>query len=222
MNSKYWQKYNLNKKKVIKKIIEFNRKNKVNYFEDLHFNHTRDIFALGLALANKKSKKFEVLDYGSNPLALANLPNKIDLKKFNFTIFDPFLYNKTKKIYINKVKYKEIKIEKNILYNKYDFIHYGSSLQYQKDFLQKIKRVNLNNTEFILITYTPFSMGNSYNTKQTNHPNLEQNIYSFLSLKNILAKKNFKLIFKSRNDDKYKACKIEKFKTYSLNLLFKK
>ena len=91
MNSKYWQKYNLNKKKLIKKITQFNRKNIVNYFEDLHFNHTRDILALGLALANKKSKKFEVLDYGSNPLALANLPNKIDLKKFNFTIFDPFL-----------------------------------------------------------------------------------------------------------------------------------
>jgi len=222
MKSKYWQNYNLGKKKLIKKIIKFNKKNKVNYFEDLHFNHTRDILALGLSLANPQNKKFKVLDYGSNPLSLANLSNKINLKKIHFTIYDPFLKDKLDKIHINQVKYKIINNEQVIFNEKYNLIHYGSSIQYQNDFLKKLKILNLNYAKYIIFTHTPFSTKGSYRTKQTNHPNLEQNIYSLSSLINILDEKNFKLIFKSRNDDKYKACKIEKFKTYSLNLLFKK
>ena len=74
----------------------------------------------------------------------------------------------------------------------------------------------------MVITHTPFSMKGFYKTQQTNHPNLFQNIYSFSKLVNALKSKSFKLVFKSVNNDKYKACKIEKFKTYSFNLFFKK
>ena len=59
MNSKYWQKYNLNKKKIIKKITQFNRKNNVNFVEAGHFNHTRDILALSIATSASKNKKGE-------------------------------------------------------------------------------------------------------------------------------------------------------------------
>ncbi len=222
MKSKYWQIYNLGKKKLIKKMIEYNKKNKINYFEDLHFNHTRDILALGLSLANSQNKKFNILDYGSNPLALANLSNKINLKNFFFVIYDPFFPEKSEKIHIDGIKYKIINKEKDILKKKYNLIHYGSSIQYQNHFLEKLEKFKLNYTKYILITYTPFSMKSTYKTMQSNHSNLEQNIYSLESLKKILAKKKFKIIFKSRNNDKYKACKREKFKTYSLNLLFKK
>ena len=222
MNSKYWQKNNSKKKKLIKKIIGFNRKNKVNFFEDKHFNHTRDILALAITLSKRKGAKFEVLDYGSNPLSIVNLTNKINLRDINFTIYDPFINLKTKKIKIKKIKYKEIKKEKNINYKKFNFIHYGSSIQYIENFFTYLKYVNLNNTKYLMITHTPFSMKRSYKTKQSNHLNLEQNVYSLLELKKILVKKKFKVVFMSRNSDQYKACKIEKFKTYSLNILFSK
>lgn len=222
MKSNYWQEYNLSKKKLIKKILNFNKKNKVNYFEDFHFNHTRDILALGLSLAEQKKKKFQVLDYGSNPLSLVNLTNKINLKNINFTIYDPFFTQKSKKINIKNVIYKTKNSEKEVFKKKYDLIHYGSSIQYQDNFLKKLKEINLIHTGYLVITHTPFSMKGYYKTKQTNHPNLSQNIYSLPKLINTLKSKNFKLIFKSINNDKFKACKIEKFKTYSFNLFFKK
>ena len=50
MTSKYWQKYNLNKTKLIKKITKYNRKNNVNFIESGHYNHTRDILALSISL----------------------------------------------------------------------------------------------------------------------------------------------------------------------------
>ena len=192
MNSKYWQKYNSKKKKLIKKIIGFNRKNKVNFFEDKHFNHTRDILALAITLSKRKGAKFEVLDYGSNPLSIVNLTNKINLRDINFTIYDPFINLKTKKIKIKNIKYKEIK-KKNINYKKFNFIHYGSSIQYIENFFTYLKYVNLNNTKYLMITHTPFSMKRSYKTKQSNHLNLEQNVYSLLELKKILVKRNLKL-----------------------------
>ena len=77
-----------------------------------------------------------------------------------------------------------------------------------------IKKLNTNNIKLNITAV--------YSSKQTNHPNLVQNIYSFSKLVLILKKKKYKLIFKSRNEDKYIACRNKKFKTYSFNLLFKK
>jgi len=222
MNSKYWQKYNLNKKKIIKKITQFNRKNNVNFVEAGHFNHTRDILALSIATITSKNKNLQILDYGSNPLSLVNLINKINTKKIFFTIYDPFYKSKENKRKINDIHYQIIKSENTIFRKKYDLIHFGSSIQYQDNFLEKIKNFKLKNTKYILITHTPFSLLKNYSSKQTNHPNLVQNIYSFSKLVLILKKKKYKLIFKSRNEDKYIACRTKKFKTYSFNLLFKK
>ena len=53
----YWKRYNKEKEKLIKKIINFNSKSKVNYLENEHYNHTRDLFALSLALLPNKKKK---------------------------------------------------------------------------------------------------------------------------------------------------------------------
>ena len=97
MKPNYCQDYNLSKTKLIKKIINFNKKNKVNYYEDNHYNHTRDILALGISLISQNKKKIQVLDYGSNPLSLVNLTNKIKLNNIKFTIYDPFFKPNFKK-----------------------------------------------------------------------------------------------------------------------------
>ena len=222
MKPNYWQDYNLSKTKLIKKIINFNKKNKVNYYEDNHYNHTRDILALGISLISQNKKKIQVLDYGSNPLSLANLTNKIKLNNIQFTIYDPFLKPNFKKTIIKNINYRILNNDKKVFKKKYNLIHFGSSIQYQDNFLDKIKSLNLSGTEYLVITHTPFSMKGFYKTQQTNHPNLFQNIYSFSKLVNLFKSKNFKLVFKSVNNDKYKACKREVFKTYSFNLYFKK
>ena len=64
-------------------------------------------------------------------------------------------------------------------------------------------------------------MGKTYLSYQQNKKNLLQNIYSYKKIVRFLNKKKFKLIFKSRNEDKYIGCKTKKYKTYSLNLIFK-
>ena len=67
--------------------------------------------------------------------------------------------------------------------------------------------------------YDPTSLLNYLKGKYPNKFRLQSQL---LELKKILVKKKFKVVFMSRNSDQYKACKIEKFKTYSLNILFSK
>ena len=49
---------------------------------------------------------------------------------------------------------------------------------------------------------------------------LIQNIHSLKEIKKIFKDLGFNMVFISRNDDKYVACKTKKSETYSLNLLF--
>jgi len=79
----YWKRYNKDKEKLIKKIINFNNKSEINYLENEHYNHTRDLFALSLAFLSNKKKRINILDYGSNLLTLCNFNNKINTKRFN-------------------------------------------------------------------------------------------------------------------------------------------
>ena len=215
MNSFNWINYN-NNIQLLKKITNHNKKNKFNLIEEGIYNHIRDIFCLTIISINKKNKrKIRVLDYGSNKIVYANLLNKINIKNFEFYIYDPFAqynYKKNK----NFVVFKNKKIFKL----SWDIINFGSSLQYLKN-LNMLKEINLKNSKKILITHTPFSMEKNYVSKQLNNKNLYQNIHSYKNLIYLLKKNNFELIFKSRNSDKNIASK-KKFKTYSLNLLFSK
>jgi len=218
----YWKRYNKEKEKLIKKIINFNNKSEINYLENEHYNHTRDLFALSLALLPKKKKKINILDYGSNLLTLCNFNNKINSKRFNFFIFDPFEKKIAHKIIIKNLTYKILNNEKSIISNKYELLHFGSSIQYEENFLKKLENFDLKFTKIILFTHTPISLDKSYSSTQSNHLNLIQHIHSLSRIIAILKKRKFNLIFRSRNDDKYIACKNTKSKTYSLNLIFKK
>jgi hypothetical protein len=218
----YWKRYNKDKEKLIKKIINFNNKSEINYLENEHYNHTRDLFALSLAFLSNKKKRINILDYGSNLLTLCNLNNKINTKRFNFFIFDPFEKKVVNKIAIKDLKYKILNNEESIIINKYELLYFGSSIQYEENFLKKLKNFDLKFTKIILFTHTPFSLDKSYSSTQSNHLNLIQYIHSLNEIIALLKKKKFNLIFRSRNDDKYIACKKTKSKTYSLNLIFKK
>lgn len=222
-NNDYWKKYNFNKKELIRKILKFNNKFKFNFFEKEHFNHTRDILALSLSLYRGSKKTIKVLDFGSNPLTISNLNNKINTKKFRFVIFDPFL-NKinNEKIIIKNVKYSLINNLNKIYKEEFEIMHFASSVQYQKNFIEDLNKFNLNKTKIIIFTYTPFSLGKTFLSRQTNHTNLIQTVHSLNQLTLILKKLKFNLIFKSRNNDKYIACQNKKFKTFSLNLVFNK
>ena len=88
--SKYsWTKYNHKNEILAKKIIKYNRANKINFVEKGIYNHVRDILCLGMLIGKKKNKT-NFLDYGSNLLALSNLVSKINLKTFNIYIYNPF------------------------------------------------------------------------------------------------------------------------------------
>ena len=166
MNSFNWINYN-NNIQLLRKINNHNKKNKFNLIEEGIYNHIRDIFCLTIISINKKNKqKIRVLDYGSNKIVYANLLNKINIKNFEFYIYDPF----TKYNYKKNKNFVVFKNEK-ILKLSWDIINFGSSLQYLKD-LNMLKKINLKNSKKILITHTPFSMKKNYVSKQLNNKNL--------------------------------------------------
>ena len=216
MNIFNWDKYNSNFK-LIKKITNFNKKNKFNYLESGLYNHIRDIFCLTIILIyyKKNKEKLNILDYGSNLLTYSNLKNKINTKYFNFSIFDPF----SKK---NNSSNKNIQIfkSKKKLKKNWDIINFGSCIQYLQN-INSLNDINFNSTKAILITHTPISLSKSYITQQLNNKNLNQNIHSLKKIEAFFKKKKFEISFKSRNNDNYISAK-KKYKTYSLNLLFLK
>ena len=217
MNSFNWFNYN-NNVKLLKKLSNLNKKNKFNFIEKGIYNHVRDIFCLSLFITQSRVKrtKIKVLDYGSNSLAYVNLVNKINTKSFNFNICDLFYKNN------KRIKKKDLNFFSNQkkLKNNWDMINFGSSLQYLKN-LKLLNKINFKRSKVVLITHTPISIGKSYISKQINNKGLFQNIHSISNIKNLMKKNNLKLIFKSRNEDKYVSA-IQKQKTYSLNLLFVK
>tara|TARA_B100001939_G_C16885870_1_gene593027 strand:+ start:302 stop:979 length:678 start_codon:yes stop_codon:yes gene_type:complete len=220
--SNYWKTYNQEKKIFIKKIVKFNNKNKFNFVENENYNQIRDIFSLILATIEFNKKKLKVLDYGSNLISISNLNNKIKSSKFKFYIYDPFLPKDFTKQKIKNINYQIFNNKNKILRNNFTIINFGSSIQYQKNFFDNLNEIKLLKTKYIIFTSTPFSLSKTYNSKQSNHKHLNQKVYSLNMLINKLKSKNFRLIFKSRNHDKYISCEKKLYKTYSLNLVFKK
>ena len=210
-----WDKYNSNSK-LVKKLINYNKKYKFNYLENGLYNHIRDLFCLSLIQTFQKSnkrKKINILDYGSNLLTYSNLANKINLNHYIFSIYDPF-----SKKNISNIKNIKIFKDKERFKKKWDMVNFGSSIQYLEN-INLLNEVNFKSTKLVLITHTPLSLLKSYVSAQTNNKNLYQNIHSFKNVVNFFKKKGLELIFKSRNQDKFISAK-KKYKTFSLNLLF--
>ena len=214
-----WQSYNLKSNKLSKKIINFNKEHKFNSIEKNIYNHIRDIFCLVLTLS-KKGKKTNVLDYGSNILSLSNIKNKIITQNFNFFIFDPYKSSNAKE----KIPFKitTIKDKKNLKKYKYDILNFGSCLQYIESLKNLDNHLNFSSISKIIITHTPLTLGKSFSAIQSNHSNLMQNIHNYNSLINFFKRKKFRVIFKSRNDDKFIGLKKTNRKVFSLNIVLTK
>ena len=216
--SKYeWKNYNLKNDVLSKKITFYNKDNKFNFIENNNYNHIRDIFCLGLLINNNK-KKSNVLDYGSNILALSNIKNKIEIPKFNFFIFDPFAKKKIKTTQPFKITIFNNKVDLNK--KKFDIINFGSCIQYIENFNQIDKHLDFSKISNIIISHTPLTLKKTYIASQSNHKNLKQIIYNYHDIIHYFQKKKFKLIFKSKNPDKYIALKQKNPQTFSLNLIF--
>ena len=218
MNKYKWNQYN-NNNKLFQNLIDFNKKNEVNAVEKGLYNQIRDIFCLAsiLSLKTSKKRKIKILDYGSNSLAYSNLVNKIDCKKFLFYVYDPFYKKKKFSIPFKVFFFNNLASLKN---NNWDKVNFGSSIQYLES-LDVMKNINFSKTKVVSITHTPINLKRSYTELQTNHKNLIQNIYSLDEINNFFFKRKFKLMFKSRNDEKLSVAKNKK-NTYLLNLLFAK
>ncbi len=217
-----WNKLNKSKiQNLSRKLVSYNKNSSVNAIEKKHYNHVRDILLTVLS-TESSNKSISVLDYGSNILTISNLKNKLNCNKIKFDIYDPYY---TKGIYkYSHIKYIKFTVTNNfnkIKKKKYDVVNFGSSIQYEKDIFSKINSLNIKKTKYIIVCNSPLSMGKTYLSYQQNKKNLLQNIYSYKKIVRFLNKKKFKLIFKSRNEDKYIGCKTKKYKTYSLNLIFK-
>ena len=218
MSNYKWEKYNIKNMKLAKKFITLNKKNKFNFIEKGLYNHVRDILCLSL-LINKK-KKLNVLDYGSNILSLININKKIDINLFNFFIYDPFL--KEKKNIKNPFKISILNKKKDLQKKHFDVVNFGSSIQYIKNLKDIEETINFLKVSSVVITHTPLTLKKEFISKQTNHKQLSQKIYNYYNIINFFKKKKFKLIFKSRNKNKYVASLKNKTSTFSLNLVFNK
>tara|TARA_B100000579_G_scaffold423657_1_gene427045 strand:+ start:316 stop:972 length:657 start_codon:yes stop_codon:yes gene_type:complete len=218
MSNYNWEKYNIKNMKLAKRFISLNKKNKFNFIEKGLYNHVRDILCLSL-LINKK-KKLNVLDYGSNILSLININKKIDINLFNFFIYDPFL--KEKKNIKHPFKISILNKKKDLQKKHFDVVNFGSSIQYIKNLKDIEETINFLKVSSVVITHTPLTLKKEFISKQTNHKQLSQKIYNYYNIINFFKKKKFKLIFKSRNKNKYVASLKNKSSTFSLNLVFNK
>ena len=151
------------------------------------------------------------------------------VKKINLSFYKKLCDSKLFKIicvgpkYINIEKIFKIKFftENNKLkFKKFDVINFGSSLQYIDHIESLNDTLNFKSVKTILVTHTPITLSKKYRSKQKNHKNLIQNVHSLDNIKKYFSKVGFKLVFKSRNDDRYIACEQKQKKTYSLNLIF--
>ena len=157
MNTSYdWSQYNKLRNKLAIKIDKYNRKSKLNFFEQANYNHIRDIYALTLILIGGKKGKSKILDFGGNLMAHANLINKINTNSLYFHIFNPQIKSMKKKL---SFKYRLINKEKFLQNQKFDLVYFGSSLQYIKKF-SNLKSLNfLNKSKYILITHNLYHLG---------------------------------------------------------------
>tara|TARA_Y100000992_G_scaffold279077_1_gene225105 strand:+ start:11010 stop:11666 length:657 start_codon:yes stop_codon:yes gene_type:complete len=214
-----WKIYNINSNKLAIKFDNYNSDNYFNKVENSYYNHTRDLLCLTLLRLSKK--KNICLDYGSNTVSISNIKNKINLKKYQFYIFNPFLDKKKKRNNLKNIWFKEFdQIEK--FNKKIDFLNFGSSLQYIENPIKIFKDLKFNKKALILITATPFTLNKTYTSFQKNHKKLKQNIVDFKKLNLFLNKKKFKLIFKSSIALEKSSIKNIEKNTFFLNLLFQK
>ncbi len=222
-NNNFWVNYNSNLIKLSKEMLLFNKNNIFNQLESNNYNHIRDIVALSILAQGNNKSKTKVLDYGSNSIPWSNMSNKLDLKKIDLTIFDPF----DQKDSYSKIDFNfSIKIVNKLdmlKSRKFDLTIFGSSSQYINSFYENVLNNEYILSPRILFTHTPITIGSEFTLNQCSGFKGKQVIRSFNEITEKLRKKGYAIVFKSRIDNEYERVD-NRFsdKIIYANLLFEK
>lgn len=222
----YWKKYNEKLNEFTALMVQHNHENEFNFIENNFYNHIRDLIALSISmiqLNSKTSTHVKILDYGSNLTTWSNIRRKIDTDSIDVTVFDPTVYdlqltNRDLGFRLNIVSQEEY-----LMTEQFDLTIFGSSIQYDKNFLTGLNSRNLHLGDYVLFTHTPLSLEKPFVSKQFSDYTGTQTIHSFGDVSKVFKKLGYTLIFKSTLppegasvEDKYIN------KTVLANLLFKK
>jgi hypothetical protein len=203
-----------------------------NQYQDFlngKFNFNKNVYYI-LKKSYKKNYKINFLDYGGENLDLYLFLKK-NFSKIKITVVNQPKLNKCLKDFIKIKKIKNIEVLSSIHQakkKKFNFINFGSSLQYIKKFDKILKFLFKNSNGFIYISATSyFFKNNSKNKIIVRQVNLLPTIlycyvFNFNYIKSLFSKYNYTIVFKKLNS--YKKVNFDNFnfKINYLDLLFKK
>lgn len=177
----------------------------------------------------KKNAKIRFLDYGGENLDLY-LYLKDQFPRIEITIINQNKLNIELKRFIRNKKIKDIKVFKNIKNSKnlkYNFVHFGSSLQYLRNYEKILKFLLRKTVGFLCISASSFfyeDIKKRIITKQVNLLPIIMYcyIFNFNYLKKLIISQNFKILSKKANPYKKINFNNFDFKVDHLNLVFKK
>lgn len=195
------------------KYNEFLLKKKINNdkIPFISYSHLLDV----LGVYSLFKKKISFLDYGAGNLTLYK-SFKEKFKNFSYYYYDQLFYQTLVKKIIKKNKLKNLFIfNKKLKYKKFDFVYFGSSIQYLENYKKEISFF-FKKAKFIIISQSPFfehKIKENIIVKQLNlHPTI--NYLYFINLKlfiKFLKKNNYHLVNKSYN----KVIKFINFKNFN-------
>ena len=178
----YWKKYNEKLNKFSALMAKHNNENEFNFVEKNFYNHIRDLIALSISMIQLKSEKLhhlKILDYGSNLITWSNIRRKIDTNSIDVIVFDPtFSDLQSTKIDLGFRLNIVSKVE-DFMTEQFDLTIFGSSIQYDKNFLTGLNIRNLYLGDYVLFTHTPLSLEKPFVSKQFSDYTGTQTIHSF-------------------------------------------
>mgnify|MGYP006104851283 FL=1 len=196
----YWKKYNEKLNKFSALMAKHNNENEFNFIEENFYNHIRDLIALSISMIQLKSEKLhhlKILDYGSNLITWSNIRRKIDTNSIDVKVFDPtFSDFQSTKIDMG-FRLNIVSKEEDFMTEQFDLTIFGSTIQYNENFLTELDSRNHHLGDHVLFTHTPLSLEKPFVANQFSDYTGKQNIHSFGDVSKVFKKMGYDLIFKS-------------------------
>ena len=203
--------------------------NQYQDFLNSKFNFNKNVYYI-LKKKYKKNYKINFLDYGGENLDLYLFLKK-NFPKIKITVINQSKLNKSLKNFIKTKKIKNVAVLSNIHQakkRKFNFINFGSSLQYIKNFDKILQFLFKNSKGFIYISATSYFFKNKLNNKiivrQVNllPTILYCYIFNFKYIESLFSKYGYVITLKKINSYKKVNFNNFNFKINYLDLLFKK
>ena len=213
---------------------ELSRYHTVSFFPDAipnEYNHIRDLTSLCITLLCSKSEEvIHILDVGGGfGTSFIELLKRCRLKNFNYSILETEYFFQ---FYQKKPFFRESNIaflnSTNQITTPYQFLIFGSSLQYFKDYSQSLYDIIQGShfPEYIMLTHTPVTLFSTFATLQINMRNLKipRWIFNLDSLIQTFSDNNYGCVFHSsiHREGLFDDFKEDQNSYRSANFLFKK